>query len=747
MSNPNDSHKFGTFSGVFTPSILTIFGLIMFMRAGFVIGEGGIKGALIILCVANLISMTTALSVSAISTNTPVEGGGVYFLISRTLGPAFGGAIGIPLFLAQAISIPFYILGFTEALKAVIISQNLLTPENVDASMIWINLASALILFFISWVGAKWAIKAQIWIFVILIISICSFMFGMADDFSTTNFKENWGSFEGSKLSIYALFAIYFPAVTGIMTGVNMSGDLKEPSKSIPRGSLIAVSIAFVVYGIQILLMGGGATRDLLVNDGYGFLRSSAIFGLGFLVVAGVFAATLSSAIGSFMGAPRVMQALAVDQIFPIFNPFAKGEGLANEPRRATVLSLIITLGVLVAASFASEEGLNMVSTVLTMFFLYTYGMVNFAAFIESFGRNPSFRPRFRFYHWSTALAGAVACMICSFMISVYASIIAMAIIATLYFVARRRTMALAFGDARRGFIYGQTRNNLLMLKRMPLHAKNWRPTMAVLTGTPEGRLPLIRYAVGFECARGLVSLIKLVTGEFDKVGQMIEDEQKKLEEFITDNELAVFGEVLVTPDFDTGLYHLLQAHSIGPIKPNIIMQGWPKDVERFRPFMRHLNMILDLRKSCLVLVDKQHRGFPAASMMRGTIDIWWRGQRNGSLMLLLAYLLQNNSGWKDTRLRLLRTVRAEEDIPNARHEMEELVKTSRMDAAYEVIVSDSFDDSLKKYSSHALLILMGFYPAPEADAETFFEGVNQRLDNMPPTFLVCSSGEADLTA
>ena len=291
-------NKLGAFGGVFTPSILTILGVIMFMRAGYVIGEAGIFHALLILFLAKSITVLTSLSISAVSTNTPVAGGGAYFLISRALGPEFGGAIGLALFSAQAISVPFYILGFTEAL--------IRTFPGLATHFQVIALVTTALLFCVSYVGAKWAIKMQYLIMTILGLSILVFLGGAAAHFKKDLFLQNWAAgYPNTSMSFWVIFAIYFPAVTGIMAGVNMSGDLKNPGRAIPLGTLAAVGVGFFIYVAQIILCCGAQTPWQLLDASFETLRNQALFGAGFVVVAGVFAATLSSALGSFLGAPK----------------------------------------------------------------------------------------------------------------------------------------------------------------------------------------------------------------------------------------------------------------------------------------------------------------------------------------------------------------------------------------------------------------------------------------------------------
>ncbi|HFE46072.1 MAG TPA: amino acid permease, partial [Nannocystis exedens] len=303
-------NKFGTFGGVFTPSLLTILGVIMFMGIGFVNGQAGIGSALLILLAAKAITLLTSLSISAIATNTKIEGGGAYFLISRTLGPGYGGAIGLALFLAQALSVPFYVLGFS---LAVVTAFPILNDY-----FLGVGLVTSTLLFIINYFGADLAIKAQYFILGVLVLSIVVFLGGALGDFSLAGVSQNWAPSYTEGNNFWIIFAIFFPAVTGIMAGVNMSGDLADPAKSIPKGTLAALGVGALVYAAQIIITGGAFERSELIGRPYQSLLDHAAFGLDYLVVPGVFAATLSSAMGSFLGAPRILQALARDDIFPL---------------------------------------------------------------------------------------------------------------------------------------------------------------------------------------------------------------------------------------------------------------------------------------------------------------------------------------------------------------------------------------------------------------------------------------------
>ena len=733
-------HQFGTFGGVFTPSILTILGVIMFLRVGFVVGQAGIRGAIIILVICEAIALLTALSLAAISTNTPVRGGGAYYLISRVLGPGFGGSIGLALFLAQALSIPFYIIGFTEA---VVQSFPVLRP--------WFEIVAVgttVLLFTINYIGAGWAIRTQFVVMILLFIGVFSFLGGSALLFDPELFAANWQSaytHGATTYNFWVIFAIYFPAVTGIMAGVNMSGDLKDPAKSLVRGTLLAIGVGFLVYLGEMVLSGGSQTRADLITRPYEMLLRNAFLGGGFFVMGGVFAAALSSALGSFLGAPRVMQALARDCVLPGLKPFSHGSKKGDEPRSALLLSMLITLGVIWYASGRSGlDAFDLVAAIVTMFFLCTYGMVNLAAFVESFGLNPSFRPSFRFYHWATALAGAGACLAVMLLIDWIASLVAVVIIIVLYSVISRHAITATYGDARRGFVYSLVAKNLQRLGAMIPHAKNWRPTFLVLSGNPETRLVLIKYAGWLEAGRGIVSMAELVAGN---VGDLI-DRRKAISErtgkWIKERGLNVYLDTVVTPDLDEGIRVLLQSHSLTPIEPNIVLVGWPRERERVVPYVRHLRDIRLLNKSVICVIGQKIPGPDEPKR----IDIWWRGKENGSLMLILAHLLTENWEWGNASIRILREVSEEAGREPSHKAMAELAQAARIEAEVVVVVSrDPFAEVMPKYSRNATVVFLGFQPPDEDQALSFYEQQEKLVKDMPTTILVSSNGEADLLA
>ena len=739
-------NRFGTFGGVFTPAILTILGVIMFMRANFVVGQAGVLGALSILIIAKSITLTTTLSLSAISTNMEVRGGGFYFLISRVLGIEFGGAIGIALFLAVSLSVPFYILGFAEAL---VHSYPVLVPHFQV-----ITLGTGLILFVLVYIGANWAIRAQYVIMAVLFLSIIFFLGGALFNFSFAtlqqNLKPDYTPVDlqgggGQLFNYWSIFAIYFPAVTGIAAGVNMSGDLADPGRSIPRGTLAAVGVGFLIYVLQIVLCGGAYERSGLVTAPYDLLHDNALFGWSILVTLGVVAATLSSAVGSYLGAPRILQAISRDRILNFLHFFAKGSRKGDEPVKALVLTCIITLAVLLwAGNESGGAALNVVAAIITMFFLYSYGMINVAAFIEDFSGNPSFRPQFRYFHWGSALMGGIGCAAVTLLINWKAAVAAIAIILILLWYLKARRLIATFGDARRGFIYRQTRNNLLRLRLMPEDPKNWRPNILVFSGNPEVREDIVAYATWIESRRGIVYLANVLVGDVVELASRRPAALQQLTKFCNEKNYAAFPVVVAAEKLEQGITMLMQATTIGPIRPNLVLFGWSGKMDRRQTYLKELRTASALGMSLAII---ETMGGPVPEDPK-RIDIWWRGHKNGGLMLLIAFLLSENWEWDNARIRVLRVVEKEEGRVPAEQALQKLVSLARVNGEVEVVVSDdSFTRILHEHSVDATCVILGFELPDTANEAEWHAGYRSFIDGMPTTIMVNSLGGEDLFA
>lgn len=739
--------KFGWFAGVFTPSILTILSAILFMRANFVVGEAGVSGMLLVMLLANAIAVLSALSVCAVSTNMQVRGGGAYFLISRVLGPEFGGSIGLVFFVAMALNVAFNILGFTEALTSMYPG---LTPFYLH-----IALTGGALLFGVAFLGAGVSIKTQFFIMVFLVASIIAMWGGAILQFSPERFAAAWqpnyteiveAPVTGAKYGFWLVFAIFFPAATGFLSGVNMSGDLKKPSRDIPIGTLVAVGVGAVVYLISMLLGAGAFERSALVSDPYGAWQDSALFGLGFLVAAGVFAATLSTALASYLGAPRVLQAVARDRLVPWLKPFAKGSGSGDEPRRALWLTGAIALAVIAWAIMAGGQGaFDLVAGLMSMVFLATYGMLNFAAFLEGFTRNPSFRPHFRLFHWATALAGFIGCAVVAVLIDAVPALVAVVLIGALFWYLTRRQLRVNFGDAWYGFAYANARNWLLRLRgRDDNNGKNWRPTVLAFIDTAGERDALIEYSNWLEAGRGILQVVDILKGDPLAPSNSHLVRRGQLARMLQEQDILGFPLVLVADTIPRGIAAALQSASIGPVLPNLAVVGWDKAREDLPAFFDYLSIATRMDVSLVLL---KSRGMPRAD--RGKrIDVWWRGQANGALMLLLAYLLSLNYEWAGSRIRLLRLVEGEEGRGPSLTALRELCAAARVDAEVEVIASSApFVAALHEHSMGSDCVILGCQLPEEGGEEEWYERFTQLLEGMPTTLVVRAAGDVDVKA
>jgi hypothetical protein len=378
------------------------------------------------------------------------------------------------------------------------------------------------------------------------------------------------------------------------------------------------------------------------------------------------------------------------------------------------------------------------------MFFLYTYGMVNLAAFIESFATNPSFRPRFKYYHWLPALIGALGCASTAVLIDFRAAFLAALILAALYFILRRSVLQTQFGDARWGFRFSHLRDNMLMLAKMPTTPKNWRPNVLVMIGNPKERYTLAMYALWIGSQRGLVTLARALVGDLEELASRRKAAIDQLNSFLRENDFEALSTVVVSRDLDEGISALLQGHPLGPLKPNIVLLGWSSDPERASTFVDNLNSVKLLGMSLIILHDK---GIPT-TQTNLRIDIWWRGQQNGSLMLLLGHLLTLNWQWSRAKIRLLRLIQDEAGRQPADQALRELVLAARVSAEVQILVSeDPFTEILHRHSGNASVVLLGFNVPHENEAQDIHNNFQYIFSQLPTTLLVYSSGEADLFA
>jgi len=716
---PSAEHGLGTFGGVFTPSILTILGVIMYLRFGWVVGNVGLIGTLLIVTLSTGITLLTALSIAAIATDQRVRIGGAYYMISRSLGIESGGAIGIPLYLAQALSVALYTVGFAESVVEVFPMLNFKI----------VGIITTILVAVLALVSAKAAIRAQYFIMFGIALSLLSLIFGSPIEQSNI---EMWGAAQRHSEGFWTVFAVFFPAVTGIMAGVNMSGDLKDPGKSIPKGTFWAIGVGYVIYMGLPILLANRADALTLIEDPL-IMRKLSYWGDAILI--GVWGATLSSAMGSILGAPRVLQALARDGVLPRWLRWlGRGDGEDDTPRVGTVL----TLGVALLAVWLGN--LNIIAPVLTMFFLTTYGVLNITAGIERLLGSPSFRPKFK-VHWSLSLLGAVGCIAVMFLINTVATIIAAIFVIIIFLWLERRELQSAWGDVRRGIWMALTRAGLMRLGST-VEAKTWRPHPLVLSGAPTKRWHLIDLASSLTHNRGILTIATVLNSD-----NITTERKQVLEENIRDflAKRSVQGLVRVTTSHNAfqGAKDLVEAYGLGALVPNTIILGDSESEEVRDQYCDMIASFYDQHRNIIVVHDNKELGFGE----RKRIDLWWGGLKgNGGLMMILSYLLQSSRKWWDAQVNVKMVVENEQAAATAQENLSRILQKIRIGAEAQVLVSHgrSFDDILHESSKGADLVLMGMAKPGQADGDfiTYYEQLHNRLNNLPTTIMVLAAEE-----
>jgi amino acid transporter len=736
MAEGSTRGNLGTFTGVFTPSVLTILGIILFLRIAYVVGSAGILIALVIIVAANAISVLTSVSVSGIATNLRVKGGGDYYLISRTLGPEFGGAIGLVLFLAQSISIGFYCIGFAEAAAALAGSENPILIRTIA-------IAAVSLLFFFAWQGTDWASRFQYLVMALIIAALGSVAFGVFDKWDPELLQSNLYAPAGGP-SFWIIFAVFFPAVTGFTQGVSMSGDLKDPSKSIPRGTFSAVALSFLIYVAVAIALGAVLPGETLRSENSALKLAAA---WGPLIDAGVFAATLSSALASFLGAPRILQSLAKDRIFPALQLFSTGSGETENPRRAVILSGVI------AVLIIGIGELNLIASIVSMFFLLSYGLLNYATYYEARSKSPSFRPTFAFYSSRLSLLGGLACLGAMLAIDATSAVVAIVVIVGVFQYVRAQDVPARWADSRRSHYLQQVRDNLLAAAAETEHPRDWRPQLLAFSDDPSRRDQILKFASWIEGGSGITTVVKVIKSELDDVVQARSEALEELRKELSTREHTVFPLVISTNNIDNAIAATIQAAGIGPIRGNTVIANWRKGMPAYmsglgdRRYSQNLRTAFRLGCNLLVL-DANSTEWDALNEIptkKRRIDIWWTYNKTGDLMLLLAHLMTRSEAWEGATIRVLISAGGE----NAKERFEEMkaeIGEVRIEAEI-ISVGDANNNTVCAKSRDASVVFLPFTIRGGRFYHPFGGEVGELIDRLPITLLTLASQDVALDA
>ena len=718
--------KFGAFAGVFTPSILTILGVIMFLRLGWVTGVAGLWGTILIILLAHIISLTTGLSISSIATDKKIKAGGIYYILSRSLGLPIGGSIGITLFIGTALSISMYIVGFTENFLSLETIQGYLGLTEIATTHIRVVGSVVLVLLvIIALIGTSIAIKTQFIILGAIFLSLVSIAVGFfLDNDPGTQTVNNIPPF--TDYSFEVVFAIFFPAVTGFTAGVAMSGDLKNPKKDIPNGTMISIITGLVVYlalGISFYFF---VDQDLLIND-YNFIMTIAWIPL--LVVIGIWGATLSSALGGILGGPRIIQAVAQDSIAPKI--LGKGQGINNEPRNALIFTFVLAeLGVLIG-------DLNVIAGVVTMFYLTAYGFINLAFALEKYASS-DFRPSFRISLW-VGIIGFIACFFIMFQLDVLAMFGAMAVLALIYIYISRKNLHLAMGDVWPSVTSTMIRKMLTSLNKRQLTERNWRANILVFSGGSDNRPHLIHFAKWMVGRHGLISNFDLVENKGSNI--LFPRPKQAVEEDMLATTEGIFSRRQDCNDVYEGIETISSSYGFSGVEPNTVLLGWGRQTTNPMRFAKMLKYLADLDMNLVLLDYNSESGFGDYER----IDVWWRGgSNNGNLVLSLIKFIRISYEWRNSTVRILMINYNNSKQDQIVEEAQAVLDKMRMEAEIKIINNEfnkqPINKIIKENSGDTDLTFLGIPDVIEGQEEEFIRRTDAIYKDLGTLVLVKAS-------
>ncbi|OLL23780.1 Vacuolar cation-chloride cotransporter 1 [Neolecta irregularis DAH-3] len=587
----HESPKMGTLSGVFVPVTLNIISILMFLRFGFILGQVGFLWTLGMLVISYFIDLMTTLSISAIATNGTVRGGGTYYMISRSLGPEFGGSIGIVFYLGQVLNAGMNVIGFVEALMANFGKSDGDTINVLPESNWWVLLYGTLLLLVctaICLVGSKLFSKTSTALFVVLMVSVLSIPLStiflrpfVSRDHggflytgpSWSTFSENMlptfkkgaaGSERKDRETLQSIFGIFFPATVGIFAGASISGDLKNPGKSIPRGTLSGMLVTFLIYLSVIFSMVVSIPREALYTD-TSILQDVNLS--KYLIMAGVFSTSFFSALLGIYGSAKLLQAIARDSLLPGLSIF--GQGTENdEPTLAVIITYILTQVTLLS-------DINQIASFVTMTYLLTFLCVNIACFLLKIGSAPNFRPRFHWFRWWTAAGGMASCFLTMYFVdSLYASI-AIGVTGALFLVIHFIAPPKHWGDVGQSLIYHQVRKYLLRLDVRKDHVKFWRPQILLLVNDARRNWNLIMFCNALKKS-ALYMIGHIIVGEdFKEAVPELKRQQVSWLRLIDVAKVKAFTHITVSPSEVCGVRHLVMTAGLGGMRPNIVVLGF----------------------------------------------------------------------------------------------------------------------------------------------------------------------------
>uniref|UniRef100_A0A8C9A262 Solute carrier family 12 member 3 n=1 Tax=Prolemur simus TaxID=1328070 RepID=A0A8C9A262_PROSS len=744
--SPGEPVRFGWVKGVMIRCMLNIWGVILYLRLPWITAQAGIVLTWIIILLSVTVTSITGLSISAISTNGKVKSGGTYFLISRSLGPELGGSIGLIFAFANAVGVAMHTVGFAETVRDLLQEYGTPIVDPVNDIRI-IGVVTVTVLLGISLAGMEWESKAQVLFFLVIMVSFANYLvgtlippsedkaskgfFSYRADIFVQNLVPDW---RGSDGSFFGMFSIFFPSATGILAGANISGDLKDPAVAIPKGTLMAIFWTTVSYLAISATIGSCVVRDAsgVLNDtvtpgwgaceglacGYGwnftecsrqhschyglinyYQTMSMVSGFGPLITAGIFGATLSSALACLVSAAKVFQCLCLDQLYPLIGFFGKGYGKNNEPVRGYLLAYAIAVAFIIIAE------LNTIAPIISNFFLCSYALINFSCFHASITNSPGWRPSFQYYSKWAALFGAVVSVVIMFLLTWWAALIAIGVVLFLLLYVIYKKPEVNWGSSVQAGSYNLALSHAVGLNEVEDHIKNYRPQCLVLTGPPNFRPALVDFVGTFTRSLSLMICGHVLIGPHRQRRPELRLIANGHTKWLNKRKIKAFYSDVISEDLRSGVQMLMQAAGLGRMKPNILVVGFKKNWQSAHPatvedyigilhdafdfnygvcvmrmreglnvsevMQAHINPVFDPAEDgkeasangarpsvsgasapeALVREEQASTVFQAEQGKK-TVDIYWLFD-DGGLTLLIPYLLGRKKRWSKCKMRV----------------------------------------------------------------------------------------------
>lgn len=707
MSTLSDKKGFGT-APVFFTAISTILGAILFLRFGMAVGNLGFYGALGIIILGHMITIPTALAISEIATNKRVEGGGEYFIISRSFGLNIGATIGMALYFSQAISVAFYVIAFTEAFEPFF--NWMLSSFDIALPRQAVSVPALLILaYIVLQKGSDMGVKTLYVVVAVLFISLTLFFVGKTDFYEAGDYSQNF-VFTG-KNQFFVWFAICFPAFTGMTAGVGLSGDLKNPTKSIPRGTMWGTICGMLIYVFIIYKFSISLTPEEMSSSQLA-MANVAVLG-AIIIPLGLGASTISSAIGSVLVAPRTIQALAADKSLPsnaLNNWLSKGKGETNEPYNATLLTIGIAL------IFILMGEVDFVAQIISMFFMITYGSLCLISFLNHFGASPSYRPQFK-SHWAISLLGFLLSMWIMFKINAVYTFLAYVVITVLYlylnYIHKER------GGLQKiflGALFQLSRRIQLYMQKHRSHQpdeEEWRPSAICISANSFKHSKVFDLMKWISYKHGFGTYFHFLKGYYSKTttaeARQIVD---KLIEEHHDQESSLYVDCMISPSYTTAIAQAIQSPSISGMENNMIVFEYRRnEADAIESILDNISLTRAGDYDVCVFSDANKN-----THFKNGIHIWIRSIDilNANLMILLGFIILSHPDWKKGFVKIF-SICNEEEIHDTRKHLQELVQTGRLPITLsniEIIARDEHTSSrslIKEKSSSAGLTIIGF--------------------------------------